>query len=642
MITIVSKGGLKLSPESSKKIVVSPTLKPLLSSESDSLLKETEQTGRYELSWGEIGDIALKSSGNFVKSMFCDENGFSIERTTMTVGTVAALAFAAPIAASLGASAAVVGAVAGTTKLLGLGLAGYMTYNGGKNIVEGTQKYYESTTEQDAKTNMEQAMDGAVEVTAALPAFLFIKGGANKGKKMASKKAEAKPATETKPTEAQAAEPKPAEPKTPETKPASGAVNYNEIVGNGEVFKTEQGGKFIRYKNSSGNTLKEVVSDKDGNLLYTREFSYADDGSEAGFRINWADGNEDVFVAGSNIGRRTRPDGSIWSVKFEDNAITEISQIKPAEVKPAEVKPAETQAAEPKPAEAKQAETQAERKIPETKNLSEEKNLKELITKLLNKDSKNAEWIKSVKRFMEDLKDYNDPAFTEASIRYSLTESADLLNCGLKVYVENGKILLTLDDGVTYTVKLKTAVKPATAPKAEEAKPAAEQKVEAQKADESTPANSTKTEASKAEETKSEPAKTESQSAVDYNKSVRSKLNKGSDGSTNEYFYNEKGDMVKLIERDNTGKIKYKTIHEYNSSGEKVKDIWQTSDGIINEIFYNKGTEIKKVWKWNDGRVDEFNPKGNGIYEGVRTYPDGKKVKIREENNSTKELGLVE
>ena len=158
MITIVSKGGLKLSPESSKKIVVSPTLKPLLSSENDSLLKETEQTGRYELSWGEIGDIALKSSGNFVKSMFCDENGFSIERTAMTVGTVAALAFAAPIAASLGASAAVVGAVAGTTKLLGLGLAGYMTYNGGKNIVEGTQKYYESTTEQDAKTNMEQVV----------------------------------------------------------------------------------------------------------------------------------------------------------------------------------------------------------------------------------------------------------------------------------------------------------------------------------------------------------------------------------------------------------------------------------------------------------------------------------------------------
>ncbi len=146
---------------------------------------------RHELSWGEIGEIALNSGKNFVKGMFCDENGFSLKRTAMTVGTVAALAFAAPVAAAAGASAAVVAGIAGTAKVAGLGLAGYMTFNGGKNIIEGTQKYYDSTTEAEAKASMSQAMDGAVEVAAAVPAFGIIKGGAAKGKKMASKKAEA-------------------------------------------------------------------------------------------------------------------------------------------------------------------------------------------------------------------------------------------------------------------------------------------------------------------------------------------------------------------------------------------------------------------------------------------------------------------
>ncbi len=193
---------------------------------------------RHELSWGEIGEIALNSGKNFVKGMFCDENGFSLKRTAMTVGTVAVLAFAAPVAAAAGASAAVVAGVAGTAKVAGLGLAAYMTYNGGKNVIEGAQKYYDSTTEAEAKASMSQAMDGAVEVAAAVPAFGIIKGGAVKGKKMASKKAEAQqnqpapegakpaaeapkpveeaPKAETKPVE----EPKPVEeaPKT-ETKP---------------------------------------------------------------------------------------------------------------------------------------------------------------------------------------------------------------------------------------------------------------------------------------------------------------------------------------------------------------------------------------------------------------------------------------
>ena len=93
-----------------------------------------------------------------------------------------------------------------------------------------------------------------------------------------------------------------------------------------------------------------------------------------------------------------------------------------------------------------------------------------------------------------------------------------------------------------------------------------------------------------------------------------------------------------MITRDNTGNIKWSSIDEYNLSGKKVKNVWQSSTGLISETFYEKGTAIKKVWKWNTGEVDELYLKGNGIYEGVRTYPDGKKVKIREENNNTQVL----
>lgn len=55
---------------------------------------------RYELSWYEIGETAKNSAINFVKGMFCDENGFSLKRTALTVGTIAGLTLAAPIAAT--------------------------------------------------------------------------------------------------------------------------------------------------------------------------------------------------------------------------------------------------------------------------------------------------------------------------------------------------------------------------------------------------------------------------------------------------------------------------------------------------------------------------------------------------------------
>ena len=194
--------------------------KTVISADDSTDVKEapvdtSSKKSRYELSWGEIGKISLKSAKNFVKGMFCDENGFSLKRTATTVGVVAGLALAAPVAAAAGASAAVVGGVALTAKVAGLGLAGVMVYNGSKNAIEGGKKYYNSTTEEEAKANMEQAMDGAVEAAAALPAFFAIKGGANKGNKIAKNKAESKPAPEVKPEPQAEAKP------TPEVKPAS-------------------------------------------------------------------------------------------------------------------------------------------------------------------------------------------------------------------------------------------------------------------------------------------------------------------------------------------------------------------------------------------------------------------------------------
>ena len=120
------------------------------------------------LSWREIGQIALKSTKNFVKNMFCDENGFSLKKTAATVGIIAGLALAAPAAAAAGASAAVVGTVAAATKLAGAALTVYMGVEGGKNIYKGTKDYYNAATKDEAKEAMEQAWDGGVEI-ASIP-----------------------------------------------------------------------------------------------------------------------------------------------------------------------------------------------------------------------------------------------------------------------------------------------------------------------------------------------------------------------------------------------------------------------------------------------------------------------------------------
>mgnify|MGYP007096099711 CR=1 FL=1 len=70
--------------------------------------------GRAELSWEEIGKIGLKSAKNFVKGMFCDENGFSLTRTLTPASTIAGFAAVAAIPGVGPAIALTAGAALGT------------------------------------------------------------------------------------------------------------------------------------------------------------------------------------------------------------------------------------------------------------------------------------------------------------------------------------------------------------------------------------------------------------------------------------------------------------------------------------------------------------------------------------------------
>ena len=528
---------------------------------------------RHELSWGEIGEIALNSGKNFVKGMFCDENGFSLKRTAMTVGTVAVLAFAAPVAAAAGASAAVVAGIAGTAKVAGLGLAGYMTFNGGKNIIEGTQKYYDSTTEAEAKASMSQAMDGAVEVAAAVPAFGIIKGGAAKGKKMASKKAEAQqnqPAPEG-------------------AKPAAEAPKPVEEAPKAEAKPVEEAPKAEAKPVEESKPVEEAPK------------------AEA------------------------KP----------------VEESKPVEEAPkAEAKPVEEA---PK----------TEQKFTEAKSLSDDKNFKEFIKALLNDNPKNKDL---VKRFLEDLKIYNSPEFTEAGALKTLTESAVLLGNRVNVFAHNGKLYLSVDGAGTYSMKLKAGTKPAAeAPKAEpkpveESKPIEEaSKAETKPVEELKPVEeSPKAEAKPVEEPKpveeapkaeeAKPAeKPAENAAVDYNKVVETEKEVKPDGTVCEYQWNAKGDILKSTSFDKDGKFNCETNSKYDSNGKKIEHNFKGADGYENTELYNNGV-VEKIKTKGPLGEDELTRVGDGIYEGIRTKEDGTQVKIRFDyiTYKTTELGPVE
>lgn len=728
IVPFAQKDSVALPPAEHEKTVISTDDSTAV---QESAAEDSSTKSRYELSWGEIGKISLKSAKNFVKGMFCDENGFSLKRTAATVGVVAGLALAAPVAAAAGASAAVVGGIALGAKAVGLGLAGVMAYNGGKNAIEGGIKYYNSTTEEEAKANMEQAMDGAVEAAAAFPAFFAIKGGANKGNKIAQNKAsqkplveeapktEAKPAevkpqeapkTEVKPAESNSApevkpleesiqltdepapkaEPKPAEevkltevpkseakpteakavdelkpqdtPKT-EVKPAEikpeqpkqetksvEPVDYSTRL---EIVRTNNGFKIERHRNADGTISRDVVFDKNEKYSYTKQYQYTSDGAEAGYTFDWASGSKDVFKAGSNQGVRTKADGTQWIIKKEGSKILEVEQIKPN---------AETQAAEAKPAP--EAAPKAEAKNVETSNAPEQ----------AAETSKPVEALKvqepafnqNVQGMMPGADGnivptpqgqypfYNmkqvspNEALFELNLSGGKAVMGEFMGAGLKescnvqivsarpdairilkpgkVELKNGKWVIKEKMEIEFydSTKPSAQVKPVedVAPKAE-TKPA-EVKVEETKV-----------------ETKTEDVKPAENTVNDYNKAVRSEIDKLSDGRTWEYFYNKDGTTIKDICRDQNGNIDCENVYHCNSKGQQIKHIYKSENDIC-ETLYENGLETKKSWKWADGKVDELKPVGENVYDGVRTYPDGRKVKIKQKDWVTIELGPVE
>ena len=341
-----------------------------------------------------------------------------------------------------------------------------------------------------------------------------------------------------------------------------------------------------------------------------------------------------------------------------------VEEPKPVEEAPkAEAKPVE----EPKPveeapkAEAKPVEEapKTEQKFTEAKSLSDDKNFKEFIKALLTDNPKNKDL---VKRFLEDLKIYNSPEFTEAGALKTLTESAVLLGNRVNVFAHNGKLYLSVDGAGTYSMKLKAGTKPAAeAPKAEpkpvkeskpieeaskaETKPVEELKpVEESPKAEAKPVEEPKPveEAPKAEEAKPTEKPAEN-AAVDYNKVVRTEKEVKPDGTVCEYQWNAKGNILKSTRFDKDGKFNCETNYKYDSNGKKIEYNFKGADGYENIEIYNNGV-VEKIKKKGLLGEYELTRVGDGIYEGIRTKKDGTQVKIRwnDKTNETTELGPVE
>lgn len=580
----VAKDSIPTAPQDTTKVVTPAPATEEVSSAADSTdvrkasVDTSSKKSRYELSWGEIGKISLKSAKNFVKGMFCDEDGFSLKHTAATVGVVAGLALAAPAAAAAGASAVVVGGVALAAKTVGLGLAGVMAYNGGKNAIEGGQKYYNSTTEEEAKANMEQAMDGAVEAAAALPAFFAIKGGANKGNKIAQNKASQKPAVEEAPKAG------------PEVKP------------------------------TESNSTPEGIT-----IQLTEEPRVRS--SEFEFDFSVPETNQGLQIAPNLrlIEEPKVPQGTPAATRPKSEP--KISEPAPkAEPKPAEeVKLTETPKSETKPNEGKPVEPE----IIRTKNslrIQRHRNADGKISKDVVIDDSNGKY-----SYTKEYQYASDG--TEAGYTMNWASGTkDVFKTGSNQGVR------TKTDGTQWIIK-KEGTKIV---EVEQLKPNAETPAaEVKPIEDAAPKAEVKTEEAKVE-TKAEDVKPAENTVNDYNKAVRSEIDKQTDGTTDEYFYNEAGNIVKSISRDKNGKFGCESIYEYNSNDQQVKMTYRNSKNDIFEAFYENGLETKRSWKWDDGRGDELKPVGKDVYEGVRTYPDGRKVKIKVENYRTIELGPVE
>ena len=166
------KDSTLVAPIDTTKVTPKDTNKtPQASTPIDKTTKVEEDENSNRLSWGEIGKIAKGTCKNFFKNMFCNEEGkFSLGKTAAIVGTGVALAFAAPIAAALGAGAALVTAVAAVTNIVGISMLATGVIMGVRDVAKGTYNYYNADSKQEAAEAMVQACAGGIElgVTAAL------------------------------------------------------------------------------------------------------------------------------------------------------------------------------------------------------------------------------------------------------------------------------------------------------------------------------------------------------------------------------------------------------------------------------------------------------------------------------------------
>ncbi len=162
----------KLPPVDSTRVAPVDTAKvaPVVPDVAD--IEDDTEPSRYELSWKEVGKCAGKGIGKFLKSFFCKEDGkFSLGKTAATVGTAAAIIGAAPLAAALGASAAVVSGIGLVTGTLGFSIGLSTAIVGGVETVVDIKRYYDSTTREEALYNMESAWNDGTATAAGLAAL---------------------------------------------------------------------------------------------------------------------------------------------------------------------------------------------------------------------------------------------------------------------------------------------------------------------------------------------------------------------------------------------------------------------------------------------------------------------------------------
>lgn len=238
----------------------------------------SQKTQRAELSWGEIGKIGLKSAKNFVKGMFCDENGFSLKRTLTTAGTIAAFAAVSAIPIVGPAIALIGGAALGTyTALKGIG-----------KMFDGRKEYYKAKTHDEAAKAMEKAMDGGVETGVSLLALLGIRKCASN---MSAKAKSGRTTQHNQQAQSQSSQQTQAQ-NTQSTTVKDTKTNKltNEQQNNTVETKVDAQGritqKVTKYKdghtvekfyNKSGNVTKEIRSDVNGKKM-TTEYKYDKDG----------------------------------------------------------------------------------------------------------------------------------------------------------------------------------------------------------------------------------------------------------------------------------------------------------------------------------------------------------------------------